>query len=284
MSDRLHDHFTATFYGVRGTLPTPGSTFASYGGNTSCVALRCGERLLILDSGTGIYKLGHEILKKGGAQEIDILLSHLHIDHIQGLPFFMPLYGKQYTVRLWAGNLLPEFRLEAVVDQLMSAPLFPITHKQAAATIEFHDFYAGESIEPPGLSEAGISITTMRLHHPGGATGYRVEYAGKSVCYITDIEHHENGLDKDVLAFIKDADLFIYDCTFDDDNYKKFKGWGHSTWQEAVRLAKEAGVKQLADFHHDPNCNDIDLDIRAKALKALFPAGFVVKEGQVVVV
>jgi phosphoribosyl 1,2-cyclic phosphodiesterase len=265
-----------SFWGVRGTVPVISPNFRHYGGNTSCISVRCGERQIILDAGTGIFPLGEQLKN---TQEIDILLSHLHIDHIQGFPFFGPLYKSGRTVRVWAGNLLPDYRLEDVIRNLMHLPLFPITLEQLQADLHFHDFHAGEALQHPAFENHGIKITTLLLNHPGRSTGYRIEYKCKSICYITDVEHQKGILDPAILSFIKGADLFIYDCTFDDQNFSRFQGWGHSTWQQAVRLAKEAGVKQLVDFHHDPHMDDAALHARAEALKSIFPNGIIAKEG-----
>lgn len=212
--------FDITFWGVRGTMPTPGAGTLRYGGHTSCVEMQCGNRTLIFDAGSGLFALG-ETLEQ--AKELDIFLSHTHIDHIMGFPFFGPAYRDHLHLRMWAGHLKPEGKtLRDTLSRLMSPPLFPLTLDFLKARIDYHDFNAGEPIE--ALAEHGIDIQTLALNHPDRATGYRVEFQGKSACYITDIEHVREGLNRDLIAFIKNADVLIYDSTFDDRQFERFVG------------------------------------------------------------
>lgn len=270
--------FFVKFWGVRGTVPVPGEATLKYGGNTSCVEVQCGGRQVIFDAGTGIYPLGLQT----NFDNTDIFLSHTHLDHIQGFPFFRPLHKESSNVALWAGHLLPEKTVEEVVGHIMQPPIFPLTLNDVQSRVEFNDFKAGEDIKNSGLNNAGIAIHTIPLNHPDRATGYRLEYAGKSVCYITDVEHVDDTLDAALLRFIAGADVFIYDCTFDDRYFEKYRGWGHSTWQHAARLAQKAQVKQLVVFHHDPQMTDEKLDNRAKELEALLPGSYMAKEGLVI--
>ncbi len=259
-------------------MPRPGPSTIKYGGNTSCVEVRCGGRQVIFDAGTGIYPLG----EKTDIIHMDIFLSHTHIDHIQGLPLFKPLYNRNANVALWAGHLMPERTVQQVVSHLMQSPVFPMTILDVASQVEFNDFVSGETIQNNGLNSNGITIETCSLPHPDRATGYRLTFEGKSVCYITDIEHEPGQLDKKLIEFIDGCDLFIYDSTYDDEGFNQYIGWGHSTWQQAVRLADAAEVKQLALFHHDPGLNDDALDERAEKLAEKRKAAFVSKEGDVV--
>lgn len=274
-----HDGFDIQFWGVRGTLPTPFATHLRYGGNTSCVQMCCAGHTLIFDAGTGLYPLG----ESERILDADLFLSHTHIDHILGFMFFSPMFDKQASIRCWAGHLKAEGRnLKDTLARLISPPIFPLTMDFFKADLCYTDFTAGETIDAPHLRDAGIRITTLPLLHPDRATGYRVDYAGKSACYITDIEHLRDGLDQALVEFVRDADLFIYDSTFDDEHFDRFIGWGHSTWQEAMRIADAANVKQLALFHHDPGCDDDTLDARAEKLQAARPQDCVAKEGMVV--
>lgn len=267
--------FDITFWGVRGTMPTPGASTLRYGGQTSCVQMQCGDRTLIFDAGSGLFTLG-ETLEH--ATELDLFLSHTHIDHILGFPFFGPAYRDHLHLRVWAGHLKPEgLRLHDVLSRLMSPPLFPLNLDFLKARIDYNDFNAGEPIH--ALAEYGIDIQTLALNHPDRATGYRVNYADKSACYITDIEHVRAGLDRDLTTFIKGADVLIYDSTFDDRAFERFVGWGHSTWQEAVRLADAANVQTLVLFHHDPAMTDDALDARLSELRALRPHDTIAREG-----
>lgn len=271
----LKNSFKVTFWGVRGTVPTPGVATHKYGGHTSCVQMICGGRELIFDAGTGLYPLGEAL----DTNEVDIFLSHTHIDHIMGFPFFSGAYDRDYTVRLWAGHLLPEHSIREVMGTLMHPPIFPLTLDDLRSKLSFHDFHAGEDIRHESLMQAGIVIHTLPLNHPDRATAYRVEYAGHAACYVTDVEHRDGTLDEKLLGFIKDADLLIYDSTFDDKDFARFNGWGHSTWQHAARLGKAANVKHVALFHHDPGMTDAKLDERMTQLNQMKPDSYVAYEG-----
>jgi len=269
------DGFRVTFWGVRGSIPTPNPRMMRYGGNTSCVEMRVGGHVLVFDAGTGLYPLG----ETPGLNDIDLFLSHTHLDHVIGFPFFSPAYRPDTTMRVWAGHLQPETNLRDALGLMMQPPIFPLTLDFLKAKLSFHDFTAGEEITPPHLKKDGIRITTLPLKHPDRATGYRVDYKGKSACYVTDIEHVRDGLDAALVEFIKGSSLFIYDSTFDDRDFAKFVGWGHSTWQQAVRLADAAGVEKLALYHHDPARTDDELDIRTRELHAMRQNDVVASEG-----
>jgi len=257
-------------------MPTPGASTIRYGGQTSCVEVHCGNRVLIFDAGTGIYPLG----ETGTLTEMDIFLSHTHIDHICGFPFFSPALKRGHTVRIWAGHLQPEGRnLRDTMARLMSPPLFPLALDDLKAEVSFHDFTAGQAPDCPHLIAEGIAIHTLPLNHPDSATAYRIDYKGKSMCYVTDVEHVRGGLDGRLIDFIRGANLFIYDSTYDDRQFDRHVGWGHSTWQEGVRLADAAGVETLALYHHDHNCTDDELDRRQAELHNLRPNDHVAFEG-----
>lgn len=253
----MSEAFDITFWGVRGTMPTPGQSTLAYGGHTSCVQMRCGDARLIFDAGSGLFPLGEDET----LLDADLFLSHTHIDHILGLGFFSPAFRAGASIRLWAGHLRESgLALREVLERVFSPPIFPLTLEDFKAELSFTDFAAGEDVPAPHLAAKGIQIKTMPLNHPDCATGYRVEYKGRSACYITDVEHLKGGLDTQLIDFISDADLLIYDCTFDDRDFERFVGWGHSTWQQAARLCDAAGVKQLAVYHHDPARSDEALD------------------------
>jgi phosphoribosyl 1,2-cyclic phosphodiesterase len=271
------EQLTVRFWGVRGTLPTPGADTVIYGGNTSCVEVDFGRRSVIFDAGSGIRKLGDRLIGQGGSVDTDILFSHCHMDHVCGVPFFAPFYDAQHRIKLWAGNLLPKGSLEAAIRSIMSAPLFPIEINAFKAAVEFRDFHAGETLDLGG----DIKVRTGMLNHPGGAVGYRLDCAGKSIAYITDTEHRPNELDRTVLSLVQDADLMIYDCTYTDEEFPSYVGWGHSTWQQAVRLADAGRAKKLAVFHHDPDHDDAFMQkVEAEAAIA-HPGAFVAREGLV---
>jgi phosphoribosyl 1,2-cyclic phosphodiesterase len=270
--------FWIRFWGVRGTVPCPGPETLRFGGNTACVEVRCGNERLIFDAGTGIRPLGREWERNGRALRAHIFLTHTHLDHVAGLPFFRPAYVAENCFQLWAGHLARSgHRLQNVLGMLMQPPLFPVPLDILHACIGFHDFEAGDTLRPC----EGVVIRTARLSHPGGATGYRVEYGGRAFCYITDTEHEEGELDRRVLGLIEGADLVVYDSTYTDEEYPDYRGWGHSTWQQGVRLCEAANAGRLVAFHHDPDHDDEALDRIAAELDRVRPGSVVAREGLV---
>jgi len=271
------DDFLIRFWGVRGSIAAPGPATARYGGNTSSIEVRCGGRLLMFDAGTGMRYLGNQLVAEAPL-ETDIFFTHSHFDHVCGLPFFKPFFQPQNSFRLWAGHLGGDITLHRVLREFMMAPLFPVPPEVFKAKMEYRDFRAGETLAPA----SGIVLRTARLNHPDGATGYRIEYGGKSVCYVTDTEHVPGSPDRNVLGLIQGADIVIYDCMYTDEEYaKSYVGWGHSTWQEAVRLCKPAGVKKLVVFHHDPDHDDERLDAIGREVEATMPGAVMAREGLV---
>jgi phosphoribosyl 1,2-cyclic phosphodiesterase len=269
--------FQVRFWGVRGSIAAPGPATARYGGNTSSIELRCGERPILLDAGTGMRYLGNRLTAEAPL-DADIFFTHTHYDHVCGLPFFKPFFQPQNRFRLWAGHLDGGMTLRRVMSEFMMAPLFPVPPEVFSARLEYRDFKAGDTLTPA----SGIVVRTAVLNHPNGATGYRVEYGGKSVCYVTDTEHVPGAPDRNVLALIAGADIVIYDCMYTDEEYaKSYVGWGHSTWQEGVRLSKAAGVKKLVVFHHDPDHDDDRLDAIGREAEAALPGTVVAREGMV---
>lgn len=266
--------FTVRFWGVRGSIAAPGPETVRYGGNTPCVEVRCGDARLVFDAGTGIRPLG-DALKRLGAVDLDLMLTHTHLDHIAGLPFFAPLFDQDSRVRLWAGHLSAGLTLRSVLKGMMSAPLFPVPVEIFCADCSYRDFTGGETLRP----KPGVTVRTGRLNHPDGAVGYRVEFAGRSLCYITDTEQPETGRDPAVVELARGADLMIYDSTYSDAEYPSRRGWGHSTWQECLRVADAAGVGRAVIFHHEPSRSDADLDAIAAAAEALRPGTLVAREG-----
>jgi phosphoribosyl 1,2-cyclic phosphodiesterase len=269
------DRLSVTFWGVRGSIACPGPATAGYGGNTACLEIRAGNKLLIFDAGTGLKPFGGALAKQGGALDVDWFFTHTHFDHIQGIPFFSPLYDRRNRFRLRAGHLIPEMNLKQVLSEMMSAPLFPIPIGIFAAQLEFADFRAGETHDLGG----GVVVKTAPLNHPNRATGYRVEVAGKSICYVTDTEHVPGRPDTNVLKLIEGADIVVYDCTYTDEEYPAHVGWGHSTWQEGIRLVERAGAKRLAIYHHDPDHDDTFMDKIAAEAEKMRPGTFVAREG-----
>lgn len=263
------------FWGVRGSIACPGPETTVFGGNTSCVEIQCGDSHVILDAGTGIRPLGNQLVESGGVVDADILLSHTHLDHIVGLPFFGPAYCEDSTLRMWAGHLAPSHTLKKVLGAMMVDPLFPIPMDVMAANKSFHDFQAGETL----TLTCGATVKTCPLNHPNGATGYRVEQNGRAVCYVTDTEHIEGIHDEHILALVQDADVFIYDTTYTDEEYEAHRGWGHSTWQVGATLAEMANVDTFVPFHHDPSHDDAAMTQIETDARSRFENTVVAREG-----
>ena len=270
------DDFFVRFWGVRGSIACSDSGTGRYGGNTSCLEIRCGGQLFIFDAGTGFRYLGNAILDEAPL-DADLFLTHTHFDHVVGLPFFRPAFNPKNAFHIWAGHLLPDHTVQYVLRQMMIAPLFPVPVDIFMAKVSFHDFHAGETLEP----RPGVRLRTAPLHHPNGATGYRIEYCGKSICYLTDTEHIIDEPDENILGLIAGADIVIYDSMFNEEEFAQRKGWGHSTWQEGARLCDQAEAKQFVIFHHDPDHDDDMLDKVAKEAEALRPGTVVAREGMV---
>ena len=268
--------FHVRFWGVRGSIAAPGPGTVRYGGNTSCLEVRCGDRLLIFDAGTGLRGLGDSLTTKG-PMDADLFLTHTHFDHICGLPFFAPLFRPGNQIRLSAGHLQPELGLKQVLVEMMMAPLFPIPPEWFRADVHYRDFTTGDTLTPA----PGVTLRTTPLSHPDRATGYRIEFDGRSICYITDTEHEPGKPDPNILSLIHGADIVIYDSTYTDAEFAMARGLGHSTWEEGVRLAADAGAKTLVIFHHEPGRTDAELDEIAAAAEKLRPGTVVAREGMI---
>ncbi|OGL52407.1 MAG: hypothetical protein A3C43_11465 [Candidatus Schekmanbacteria bacterium RIFCSPHIGHO2_02_FULL_38_11] len=268
--------FKIRFWGVRGSICTPGETTLKYGGNTPCVEVRCGNEIYIFDAGSGLRMLGKKIVKEP-VKEINFLFSHFHWDHIHGFPFFLPAYSRKFVI-----NMYGESKLSYSFEQLFSGqvifPYFPVSLNQMDSKINFIE------IRRDGVIDKGdVKIRIGQLNHPGGCLGYRVEYNGKSFVYATDTEHY-NCIDPLVLKIAKNADVMVYDCNYTDEEYSGAKGfprtgWGHSTWTQGLKLAKEAGVKKFILFHHDPDHDDDFINMLEKKAQAEFKESYAAYEG-----
>lgn len=266
------------FWGVRGSIAAPGPETAEVGGNTSCVELECGATRIVLDAGTGLRKLGDAWMKRGPVDAM-LLLSHLHWDHIQGLPFFLPAYVRstKLTIASAANGVLP---LERALEKQMSAPTFPVRHDELGAEISLKEIKPGDAFD---VGEA--RVVAAKLNHPGGVLAYRVEHEGRAIVYATDTEHYAC-VDPALALLAKDADVLIYDAQYTPEEYRgdggrSKVGWGHSTFVAGAEVARAAGVKELVLFHHDPSRTDkgvVEIEARAREL---FGATIAAREGLV---
>lgn len=266
------------FWGVRGSMACCSSQHRRYGGHTSCVSVKCDDRLIILDAGTGLYDLGLWI-REEKIKRADLLLTHFHFDHIIGLPFFPSVWDPDFHLTIHAvyQDDTPErLRLENFLRRyLFAAPFFPVSLDITQAHIKLKD----HAMRVPFSLAPDIHVKSQTLNHPGGATGYRINYQGKSISYITDTEHVADLTDPHVLELMQQADLVIYDATYTEAEFPDKIGWGHSTWQEGVRLAKIADVKKLVLSHHDPGHTDAVLDVIEQQAQAVWSRCLVARQG-----
>ena len=255
--------FWLRFWGTRGSIATPGPKTLRYGGNTSCVEMRHNNRIYMLDCGTGAREMGISLQREFGdiPLEIDLFVSHTHWDHIQGFPFFLPAYqcGNRIRIHSLRGA---DKSLEKVFTGQMDGSYFPVELGDLKSSLEFHE------LEGP-LEMGDMKVTHFGLNHPGLAAGFRFDAAGKSLVYLTDHEPYcrlagENDLnkrlDREVNEFVSGADVYIREAQYTEEEYLRKKGWGHSTWKDAVDSAHAAGAKRLCIYHHDPMHDDIALD------------------------
>lgn len=269
--------FRIRFWGVRGSIACPTSQHIRYGGNTSCLQVEVDDAHVILDAGTGIRTLG-SLYMKNKYQQAHLLLTHTHWDHINGFPFFVPAYVPTFKLHIMAGHLKGH-SIREVLSAQMDNPMFPVPLEAMRADLTLEDFKAGDSFQ----IGKELKVRTALLNHPNGATGYRLEYRGNVVCYVSDTEHVPGKMDENILGLIEGADVVIYDSTYTEEEFPSKIGWGHSTWNEGVKLCRAAGAKSLAIFHHDPEHDDAFMDDIAAQAKAAWSETFVAKEGMEIV-
>ena len=249
------------FWGVRGSIACATPDHMKYGGNTSCIEVEAGDYRFVMDAGTGIRSYGNSFLQSG-LKCSHLLLTHTHWDHINGFPFFVPAYNPECAIHIMAGHLKgrSDEGIQDILSTQMHNPMFPVPLEAMQAKLRFEDFDAGDSFSLP----SDITVKTAALNHPNGATGYRIEHDGASICYVTDTEHIPGELDQNVLGLIDGADLVIYDSTYTEEEFPAKVGWGHSCVSKVVELADRGNVKTLYLFHHDPDQNDADIDAKLK--------------------
>ena len=265
----INDKIKLSYWGVRGTLPVAGERAYKYGGNTSCVSLEFTKnRMFIFDGGSGIKELSNFLFAQGRTKlEAKIFISHPHWDHINALPLFPHMYipGNDFEI-LGAGHVTKSMR--EIISAQMDDVYFPITIKEFGARVYFRDISEGE------YEISGISVKTILLSHPGWCLGYRIDYNGGSVCYVTDNElflpdapNYNAAFVNNLTKFLEGTDILIIDCTYSDEEYPKKVGWGHSCVSQVVGLADAAKVKHLHLFHHDPDQDDAAIDRKLESAR-----------------
>jgi phosphoribosyl 1,2-cyclic phosphodiesterase len=267
------------FWGVRGSTPTPQSENMRYGGNTSCVEVRVNGHLYVFDCGTGFRNLGKQLTQQQNGHPINahIFLSHFHWDHIQGIPFFTPLYNDRKNSFVFHSSNRTRGPQQALEEQ-MADPYFPVNMSEMAAHRQF------SNIDEGCIAFDHCTVETKWLNHPQGCLGYRMEAAGKVLVYATDNEPGDPIFDKNVRQLAEGADVLIYDAQYLPDEYAARKqGWGHSHWREAVNVVMESGAKELILFHHDPDHSDSCIDSVVTQAREYYPKVRAASEGMEIV-
>jgi phosphoribosyl 1,2-cyclic phosphodiesterase len=268
---------TVRFWGVRGSVPAPGPRTAAVGGNTSCVEVRCGSETIVLDAGTGLRNLGERLLASGRPVAASILVSHVHWDHIQGFPFFAPLFRPGTELTLYGHP--DQGSLESAMQRQMNAPNFPVQLGAVPAGLSYGDIVLGRP-----FAVGSAVVRAARLNHPGGVIAYRIEYDGRALVFATDTEHYGDRIDRELVALAEGADLLIYDAQYTPEEYAGViggarQGWGHSTWVEGIRVARATGVGSLVLFHHDPAHDDAAISAIERAARTVMPGTVAAREG-----
>jgi phosphoribosyl 1,2-cyclic phosphodiesterase len=240
---------------VRGSIATPGPSTVRYGGNTSCIEYRSGDEIIILDAGTGLRALGQSLVAefKNKPLNLTLLITHTHWDHIQGLPFFAPIYNSKCRLRILGCEGAREGLVSALTGQ-MESTYFPVPFTSLPSNIEI------EELKDFSFDIGPVLVRAQRANHPGLCVGYRLFSPEGLVCYFPDTESRRGADDQDMIDFVRDADVLILDSQYDCAEYKKHIGWGHGCVDDSVALAVQADVKKLLLFHHDPNHDDKCVD------------------------
>ncbi|MFY0601596.1 MAG: MBL fold metallo-hydrolase [Cyclobacteriaceae bacterium] len=270
------------FYGTRGSIPICDSGFQEFGGNTTCVAVFGEEHgdILVFDAGTGIRNLGKELMQRTfhPSQKITLMFSHFHWDHIQGFPFFAPAYDSSKVIDIGImGDDSKISNLKEVFNRQMDETYFPVQLDHMGAKFTFGASKINEAVFPEGR------LSVNKHSHPGGAYGYRLEYEEKVLVYCTDVEHGEE-IDQSVVELARGADLLIHEAQYTPEELPNFKGWGHSSWEQAIEVAEQAGVKKLYLTHHDPDHDDSFLRAVEKECQSQFSNCFLARDGLEVIV
>jgi phosphoribosyl 1,2-cyclic phosphodiesterase len=272
----------AKFFGVRGSIPVCDPEFQDFGGNTTCVQLKMKDtnNIAVFDAGTGIRNLGKEFIASGHKQaELFIAFSHFHWDHIQGFPFFEPAFNKKQKINVLAMGSGREINcLEEIFRVQMQKEYFPVELANMGAEFNFMLLDQTMEIFKPDAADSKPTLVIANRHnHPGGAYGYRIERGGKIFVFCTDVEHGDE-IDQNVVRLSEGADLLIHEAQYTSDELKDKKGWGHSSFEQAIQVAEMAGVRQLAITHHDPDHDDEFLTKMEKQCQKRFKDCFLARE------
>jgi len=262
------------FWGVRGACPVSGENRNKYGGHTPCSSFEISDgSYLIIDAGTGIKKLGDRLIMESGDKPLNlhIFLTHFHLDHIMGLPFFGPLYAPDVRLAFYCD--CPPGETETLLSGFMGGKYFPISFKDTQSEKMFHQ------VPQEGFSIGEIRLSFCPLNHPQGSVAYKIQDKHKTIVIATDTEHPQHGIDQKLAEFAAGSDIFVYDATFTPAEYQSGRtGWGHSTWLEGTKLAKEAGVKNLYLSHLNPDHHDAQIDEIVSLAREKFAATFGARE------
>ncbi len=265
-------------WGVRGSFPVPDVHFLTYGGNTSCISAEYGERLIVFDAGSGLLRLG-ESLAGTGKKRVDILLSHLHLDHVSGLFGFKPLYDRDMEIHLY-GGCEEKGELSKRLEILTGHPYWPVGLQECFAHIEVHEIYPGEKFFLAGHEEqtGDVRISTLRGKHPDQSILYRAESKDKAVVYALDCEMDEE-MFLSLKEFSKGSDLIIWDASFTREDLNRHTGWGHSSWEQGIALCREADIKKILMTHYSPEYPDSRLKTEEEKAKKSGVMCYFAKEG-----
>ena len=264
------------FWGARGTIPTPGSGSVKFGGNTSCCALELDDKqTIIIDCGSGLRLLGRHLAANGGlaGRSYRIFLSHYHFDHIEGFALFQPLYHPDSKITIIGPSHQGRGPKE-ILESLLCPPYFPVSLADAPAQVEY------ETLDGAPVTIGDVTVDSIAVNHPGGCFSFRLRCGDRRIVYATDHEHCKPEIDEALLDFSRGADSLIYDATYEPAEYEEYRrGWGHSTWYAAVRLAIDAQVKRLVLFHHHPDYIDSELEQLVEVARGEFPSTEAAYEG-----
>ncbi|MEI8292972.1 MAG: MBL fold metallo-hydrolase [bacterium] len=275
----------ARFWGVRGSIPTPGPSTARYGGNTTCLELRIQGRIIIIDAGSGIRPLGAALMAEFGDQPLSLTLlnTHTHWDHIQGFPFFLPAYGKGNRIQVFGRDPSPAALPSLFQTQMDGSHFFPVPLEAMTCELEFHH------LNPAGEGDFlldGVGLATCPTNHPGGCLAYRLNTPGQSLVFLSD--HETEGDDEErILQFIDGSDILIADAQYTTEEFESRKGWGHGSPRGVVSTALRANVRNLYMTHHDPSHDDHFLDNMLAEARGLVPGSaslkvFAARENEVI--